>query len=635
MPKPKTAFLAASMTGLSLAALGAGVIAQPISRTVVKAPSPRKSPQQPHTWKNVRIVGGGFVSGIIFHPTAKGLRYARTDIGGAYRWDTKGGQWVALTDWVAGDDWNFTGIESMAPDPSDPDRVYMAAGTYTNSWSGNGAIFRSSDQGRTWQRTDMPFKMGGNEDGRSNGERLAVDPNDGRVLFFGSRGKGLWQSVDRGVTWSKVRGFPAIPGATAPPTDQATKDPSQPIGIVFVQFAPTARTPGKPTQTIYAGVSTQKASLYQSKDGGKTWVAVPDQPVGLLPSHGALASDGSLYLSYGDQPGPNGVTKGAVCRFDTRTGVWADITPLRSGPGESFGYGGVTVDTRRPGTAIVSTIDRWSRGDEIFRTTDGGVTWKPLGPKSVRDVTKAPWLTWGREKADLGHWIGDIEIDPFDSGHVLYVTGTGIWASGDVTESDADRPTHWAVGAQGLEECVVDDIVSPSAGAHLLSVVWDIDGFRHDDLDASPPSGFFKPGRGHNTSIDAAALAPGVVVRVYERGTGGAHSADNGVTWTEFAGKPDASTGGGTIAVSADGKTFVWTPGQSGASTVYSRDRGATWAVAAGLPPRLRVTADQMDPSRFYAVDNGSGTVYASRDGGASFAARAAVAVPGGGYVRA
>src|SRR4028118_2121067 len=89
----------------------------------------RAAETEPHTWRNVEIAGGGFVSGIIPHPAQKGLMYARTDIGGAYRWDEAAKRWVAITDWVSGPEWNFTGIESIGLDPSDANRVYLASGT--------------------------------------------------------------------------------------------------------------------------------------------------------------------------------------------------------------------------------------------------------------------------------------------------------------------------------------------------------------------------------------------------------------------------------------------------------------------------------------------------------------------------
>src|SRR6185503_12398370 len=122
----------------------------------------------PYVWRNVEIVGGGFVTGVIYNPTQPGLVYARTDIGGAYRRDPLTQRWIPLTDWVSWDDWNLLGVESLATDPVDPNRVYVAAGEYTNEFSPiNGAILRSTNQGNTWDRVNLPFKLGGNMPGRS------------------------------------------------------------------------------------------------------------------------------------------------------------------------------------------------------------------------------------------------------------------------------------------------------------------------------------------------------------------------------------------------------------------------------------------------------------------------------------
>src|SRR6202034_2894345 len=76
------------------------------------------SPAGPYEWKSVQIVGGGFVDGIVFHPTEKGLRYCRTDIGGAYRWDDSQKLWIPILDWVSYKDTNLMGVESIAVDPS-------------------------------------------------------------------------------------------------------------------------------------------------------------------------------------------------------------------------------------------------------------------------------------------------------------------------------------------------------------------------------------------------------------------------------------------------------------------------------------------------------------------------------------
>src|SRR5688572_27394708 len=128
-----------------------------------------------YRFENVTIKGGGFVSGVVFGTAAPNVVYARTDVGGAYRWDIALGRWVAITDWVGANESNLMGIESIATDPTDASRVYLAAGTYITA--GNGEILSSSDFGQTFTRHPINVRMGGNMNGRSMGERLAVDPN--------------------------------------------------------------------------------------------------------------------------------------------------------------------------------------------------------------------------------------------------------------------------------------------------------------------------------------------------------------------------------------------------------------------------------------------------------------------------
>ncbi|RSM87522.1 carbohydrate-binding protein [Kibdelosporangium aridum] len=544
-----------------------------------------------YAWRNVQIAGGGFVTGFVFNTSRKDLLYARTDMGGAYRWDGKAGQWVPLTDWVA--DWNMLGIESVATDPVDPERLYLATGTYTNEWAGNGAILRSTDQGRTFQRTDLPFKLGSNEDGRSMGERLAIDPANHGTLYLGTRKNGLWRSTDYGVTWSQVASFPVKDGA------------SSGVGLSFVTFGPAG------SKTIYVGVADKATSLYRSTDGGTTWKAVPGQPTGHLPHHGVLSGDGSFYVTYTDAPGPNGVTAGSVWKHTPSDGAWKDISPI---PGTSFGYAGLAVDPQRPSTVMVTTLDRWWPSDELFRSTDGGASWKALGATSVRDASAAPYVGTG-----IGHWMGALAIDPFDSGHALYGTGAGLWASKDVTAADSGRATHWTVPVKGLEETAVLGLVAPPGGK-LISALGDIGGFRHDDVNKVPAGASSGPRFTNTTGIDFAQAKPNIVVRVgYGHEERGAYSADGGVTWTPFAGAPVSAAGGGTVAISADGGTVVWTA--SGQVPSVSTDWGKTWKASSGLPSGAAVVADRSTAGTFYALSGG--TLFASTDGAKSFTARA------------
>ena len=69
-----------------------------------------------HTgWKSVKFGGGGYVPGLVYHPTTPNLLYARTDVGGAYRWDPASSSWVAITDMFTAAEGFHHGVESIAP----------------------------------------------------------------------------------------------------------------------------------------------------------------------------------------------------------------------------------------------------------------------------------------------------------------------------------------------------------------------------------------------------------------------------------------------------------------------------------------------------------------------------------------
>ena len=136
---------------------------------------------------------------------------ARTDMGGAYRWDEVGSSlatrfWTGCPVSIS----NLMGVSSIAVDPSDANRVYLACGTYTNANTPNGAILRSEDRGQTFQRTNVPFKFGGNENGRGNGENAAAtrDPFGWASVRNIRRYENISYSPDDGPHLAGRRGNP-------------------------------------------------------------------------------------------------------------------------------------------------------------------------------------------------------------------------------------------------------------------------------------------------------------------------------------------------------------------------------------------------------------------------------------------
>ncbi|MFD6172229.1 1,4-beta-glucanase [Streptomyces coeruleorubidus] len=586
-------------------AVAAAVVSLPLTQGRAQATAtPAKNG---YRWRNAVQGGTGFITGVLFHPSVKGLAYLRTDIGGAYRWDDRRDRWIPLTDHIGWDDWNLLGVEAMAVDPAHPNRVYLSLGTYAQSWAGNGAVLRSEDRGATWKRTDLTVKLGANEDGRGCGERLLVDPRDSDTLWLGTRHDGLLKSTDRGATWQAAT-FPATPSATGQ-------------GITLLVAA---------GRSVYAGWGDSDGTspnLYRTTDG-TTWEAVPGQPAGTaakVPIRAAYDRHArELYVTYANAPGPNGQSDGSVHKLRTTSGKWTDVTPVKpggttaDGSADAFGYGGVAVDARRPGTLVVSTNNRWAEIDTVFRSTDGGRTWTSLKDKAVFDVSETPYLKWGGDEPKFGWWIQAVALDPYDSRHIVYGTGATLYGTRDLK--------RWAPQIRGVEEASIRQLVSPPTGqAHLLSGSGDIGVMYHERLTASPSRGMASnPVFGTATGLSLAAAKPSYVVRSGWGDNGnGAFSNDGGKTWAAFKAQPDvAKTAPGPIATNADGSVLLWSFGAANPG-YRSADNGAGWEEVASFPKGAAPVADPIDPTRFYAFDTTTGTLFASTDSGRTFTARA------------
>jgi xyloglucan-specific exo-beta-1,4-glucanase len=582
-------------------------------------------PTAHYRWNNVTVGGGGFSPNIIFSPLEPGLAYLRTDIGGLYRFDSGDRRWIPLQDGMS--EGNYFGVESVAMDPRDVNVVYAAVGMYG---VGPAAIMRSEDRGAHWTVVPVAFRMGGNEDGRGLGERLAVDPHDTRIVYFGSRHDGLQRSDDRGRTWRHVFAFPV--SGLGMPEPRRTH-----AGISFVLFDARSGADGAATRTLFAGVADNgEHHLFRSDDAGASWRAVPREPrADLLPVRAQLDAKGTLYVAYSNGIGPNGITEGAVFKLDTATEVWRDVTP-RADPKSPGGYMGLAVDLRRPDTVLVATVDQWTGPDTIWRTTDAGAHWTSLRGLSEIDASETPFLRWGKAEASFGWWMAGVAVDPFDSNHVVYTTGATVYATEGPLTVSRSPPLLWRPWVAGIEETAILALANPPRGPPLLSGFGDLGGFVHEDLRASPASMYTNPIFNNTDTLDYAGLAPHVMVRGgwAQRGHAAcARSEDFGKTWqpldpvrAEF-GEPAQGSGRDVEpapAVSADGATFIVTT----RAALFTRDGGQSWTAVRGLPDFARPVADRTDAKRFYAVDPQHSQLLRSEDGGASFALLASSRLP-------
>lgn len=554
--------------------------------------------------------------------TQQGLFYARTDVGGAYRFDKATGRWVPLLDFVSEADVGLMGTESLALDPKDPAVLYVLAGTSYFS-NGKTVVMRSTDYGATFSRitnVTSQFHVHGNGMGRGNGEKLQVDPGDSKVLYAGSRDNGLFRSTDAGATFSRLGSLPV------------TTTPNE-AGISLVLLDPASVSGGR-AQRILVGVSrygSDGANLYRSDDAGATFTPVANAPGGYMPQRAVVASDGNVYITYANGGGPHGhpslpepMDDGQVWKYNLASGTWTNITPAAG----RHAYSGITVDPANAQRVLISTINNWAAqgnnwGDHFFLSTNGGGNWVDVVQRGFTLDTDG--VSWIGENSI--HWASSIEFDPFDTKSAWVTSGNGIYRTKNIDAT----PATWSFSVRGLEETVPLGLVSVPGGP-LLTTIGDYGGFRHTNIDAYAPVQTPRL-----TSTPGLAVAPAKTSVVVRAGANKIfRSADTGITWTQVPAQATTYL----VALSADGGTLLHTTTLADNSSVTYRSTDftnatPTWTTVAGLSgSSARPTADPLKSNKFYGYDSGNGKLLVSTDGGASFSAAATLPAGGSTLIR-
>jgi len=193
--------------------------------------SPAADLTSAYTWKPINLGAGGYADGMLISQTDPNVRFVRTDTGQYYRWSVPDQKWLPMV--VQNDDGSGFGKAiipepsqimpaggndggSFALDPNDNQTIYLYlpfgdANTYGSlPWN----VYKSTDGGKNFSATHFidaaGFTLKTNDtfarSFRVDGECLAVDPNNSKVVYIGTGTKGLFKSTDGGNTWSAMSG---------------------------------------------------------------------------------------------------------------------------------------------------------------------------------------------------------------------------------------------------------------------------------------------------------------------------------------------------------------------------------------------------------------------------------------------
>jgi photosystem II stability/assembly factor-like uncharacterized protein len=165
----------------------------------------------------------------------------------------------------AGQSWKFCGLDdseqigSILVDPHNPNVVYVAALGHAYGPNPERGVFRSTDGCATWQKVLYKNADTGAID-------LSLDPDNSQVIYAAlwqtrrppwnvyppssGPGSGLYKSADGGSTWVQLSSHGL---------------PSEGLGRIGVSVSPAD------PQRVYLIVDSEHGGVYRSDDSGRTW----------------------------------------------------------------------------------------------------------------------------------------------------------------------------------------------------------------------------------------------------------------------------------------------------------------------------------------------------------------------------
>lgn len=263
----------------------------------------------------------------------------------------------------------------------------------------DGALFRSSNRGDTWEQRGALLVLGGSRSLAGVSVRsISQDPQDRAALYVGTEQNGAFTTWDDGASWQAL-GAPFAQSRV----DAVVVHPRETCSLFvaagqkvfrsrdcgrhwtssdFDVAVPALAIDPKRPNVLYAG--TSRGDVLMSADSGKSWRAIErfNDPIDaiLIGNPGAVIPE-TMYVA----------TRSAGLRRSSDGGVsWVDLREsVRDFPGALEFRGLVTVPSK-PGMLIAASAYG------ILRSIDAGATWSPVplitasGTVQVTSVTVNP-----------------------------------------------------------------------------------------------------------------------------------------------------------------------------------------------------------------------------------------------------